>query len=51
MVEKVRLVDMLKKSLKTALSEKNDIKSLRNYIKSMKDLENVDFKIEIEKCE
>lgn len=39
---------MLKKSLKPALSEKNDIKGLKDYIKLMKHHENVDFKNEIE---
>eukprot|EP00347_Sterkiella_histriomuscorum_P014644 403360094 len=49
--EKVRVVSLLKESLKTALSDKNDTKGMKDYIKLLKHHENIDFKMEIEKCE
>ena len=49
--EKVRVVSLLKESLKTALSDKNELKHMKEYIKVLKHHENIDFKMEIEKCE
>lgn len=45
--EKVNVCLLLKTTLKTALKEYNDTKSLKKYITTLKNLENVDFKREI----
>ena len=49
--EKVNVCAMLKLTWKAALTEYNDVKSLRSYINMLKSQENIDFQREIKESE
>ena len=49
--DKVKSVQLLRDCLPDVLSGQNDVKKLRDYVKSCRELENVDFSYEIGKTE
>lgn len=49
--DKAKYIKALKESLHEFLTDKHDIKKLREYAKSLRECENIDFNTEIEKTE